>query len=170
MSRNTDPDRATVIVVRDRDGGCVVCGTSWSPTTQHRKARAMGGTHSLAINRPSNLIVLCGSGTTGHHGWVEAHPTFSREAGWALRSTDDPLTVPVLYPDGWFLLDDLGNRIPDPLTSRPAPDPGGHRGCFPRGWRERVDDPHVGGSWPPAASGEEGSPDALRPWGSAHGG
>lgn len=163
MSRNTDPDRPTVAAVRLRDGGCVVCGTHWSPTTQHRIARGMGGTRDAAINRPSNLITLCGSGTTGHHGWVEHHPAFAREAGWALSRTDDPLTVPVLYPDGWFLLDDTGNRIPDDTLREPRAR--GHRGSSSRGWGELEHDQDVGGPWPAGTPWPAGEADPVRPWG-----
>lgn len=168
MPRNTDPTRPTVLLVRTRDKGCVVCGSHWSPTTQHRNSRGMGGTLSDAINRPSNLIVLCGSGTTGCHGWVEDHPMFSREAGWALRSTDNPLEHPVLYLDGWFYLDDLGQRIPDPITAELR---GGRRrrGGGSGGGSVPVNDPDVGGSWPPDKAREAAAQDALRPWGSPRG-
>ena len=165
MSRNTGASPEVVQQIRERDGGCVVCGTHWSPTTQHRNARRMGGTRAVEINSPSNLLVLCGSGTTGHHGWVEHHPHFAREAGWALHSTDDPLTVPVLYPDGWFLLDDHGNRIPDDTLRPVLPRTRGHRGGGPGGWGEALNDPDVGGPWARDKAGETAAPDALRPWG-----
>lgn len=167
MTTSTGPDRATVIVVRDRDRGCVVCGTHWSPTTQHRIPRGMGGSSWLGINRPSNLLTLCGSGTTGCHGWVEAHPIFSREAGWSLDRRDDPTEHPVLYPDGWFYLDDAGTRIPDPLTQRAVTGPRGRRGGSSRGWGEAGGDPDVGQPWAPATPGTGGPAGPLRPWGSA---
>jgi hypothetical protein len=163
--RNTDPARSVVAAIRERDGGCVVCGTHWSPTTQHRVARGMGGTRSLAINLPSNLITLCGSGTTGCHGWVEHHPVFSREAGWSVPRGVDPRTVPVLYPNGWYLLNDDCELIPSDGLPVPT-DPRGHRGGRVGGWGVPVDDPDVGGSWPPPAAGETAAPDAVRPWGS----
>ena len=50
---------------------CARCGkdvTYIQSSIQHRKARGMGGTNDPSINSPANLIVLCGSGTTGCHG------------------------------------------------------------------------------------------------------
>ena len=87
---------------------CARCGkdiTYVQSSIQHRKARSMGGTNDPSINSPANLIVLCGSGTTGCHGHVEVN---RREA----RKYVDPHDVPVQYKDGLFLLDDAGHRIP----------------------------------------------------------
>lgn len=165
MSRHTGAAPEVVRSIRERDGGCVVCGTHWSPTTQHRVARGMGGSRGPEINAPSNLITLCGSGTTGHHGWVEHHPTFAREAGWSVPRHLDPRTVPVLYPNGWYLLNDDCELIP--FT---GPDPRGHAGGGSGGWGEALNDPDVGRSWPPLAARETAAPDAVRPWGSPVGG
>lgn len=44
----------------------------------------MGGTRDTLIGHPANGIPLCGSGTTGCHGWVEAHPTDGVLFGWRL--------------------------------------------------------------------------------------
>lgn len=85
---------------------------------QHRIARGMGGsTDNPAINRPSNGIVLCGSGTTGCHGWVEGHPYEAGRAGWSVVSWADPTTVPVKTLTGWVLLNDRGYSWP---TDTPA--------------------------------------------------
>jgi len=69
----------------------------------------MGGTTRPAINAPSNLLTLCGSGTTGCHGWVEAHPTDARARGLAVASWDVPALTPVQTWRGWVLLDDDGD-------------------------------------------------------------
>lgn len=110
MSRRTGPAAATVVGVRQRDSyRCVRCGKSPADavlSTQHRQARGMGGTRRASVNAPSNLITLCGTGTTGCHGWVEAHPVEARANGWAVASWDNPATTPVLTPRGWVLLDD----------------------------------------------------------------
>lgn len=115
MSRRTGPSREVREAVMKRDKWrCVRCGrdvTSYGANFQHRKPRGMGGTRDASINKPSNGIVLCGSGTTGCHGWVETHRAESHEAGWSIPWWQDPLEVPVLYPDGnKYLLDDEGGR------------------------------------------------------------
>lgn len=73
----------------------------------------MGGTKAKWINEPANLITLCGSGTTGCHGWVEAHPVHAKELGLSVsRNGPPPSEVPVLTLDGWVLLDNDGGQIP----------------------------------------------------------
>jgi hypothetical protein len=95
------PDKATVKIVWERDGGCCVrCGLGLSRadrgdrwSVHHRRLRSAGGDNSL-----SNLIVLCGHGTAGCHGLVHSRPgRYRREGGWILRSTDDPAAYPVLH-------------------------------------------------------------------------
>lgn len=62
--------------------------------------------------RPSNLITLCGSGTTGCHGWVHGHPREARLNGWIVSKyrAAETVSIPVLYgqPDraGWHTLTD----------------------------------------------------------------
>ena len=107
---------ATRILVADRDRWrCVRCGrdlSDGSGNLQHRRARGMGGTRKVDVNGPENLILLCGSGTTGCHGHVESHREEARRAGWAVSQADDPGRVPVTYPGGRFLLTADGGRIP----------------------------------------------------------
>jgi hypothetical protein len=167
---STDPSRLTVVGVRRRDGyACIICGSTRQLTTQHRVARGMGGSLPEWINGPANLITLCGSGTTGCHGWVEAHPMFSREAGWSVRrGLVLPADVPVLYPEGWVLLTD------DRFDVRPITvDDACARGLSlsrPRGRGVPVDDPDVGGSWPPDTARPTAAANPVRPWGSPVGG
>lgn len=104
--------RQTII---DRDHmRCVRCGHpidsgSRGYSLQHRDNRGMGGTRDPRINLPSNGIVLCGSGTTDCHGWVEEHETEAARCGWVVLSWADPTTVPVLMFTGrWMLLSDQG--------------------------------------------------------------
>lgn len=121
--RRTGPDAATVHAVRERDGHqCAGCGTASSLTTQHRRARGMGGTSRREVNLPSSLLTLCGSGTQGCHGWAEAHPERARELGWSVPSWADPESLPVKYWDGrWYLLVDDTRVRTDPLaTEAPA--------------------------------------------------
>lgn len=65
------------VITRDQHS-CVRCGrpvthltrgVAWS--IHHRRPRGSGGTSLAWVNQPANLIVLCGSGVTGCHGWVE---------------------------------------------------------------------------------------------------
>ena len=48
-------------------GPCRVCQTPFKPTLHHLLARSLGGDDVA-----DNLVPLCGSGTTGCHGLVEA--------------------------------------------------------------------------------------------------
>lgn len=106
------PSRLTRQLVDLRDeSSCVRCGR-WLPGTpasrHHRKRRSQSSRSE--VHSPANLILLCGTGTTGCHGWVHAHPGEAREYGWLLRSTDDPETTPMLHRlYGWVTLDDTGN-------------------------------------------------------------
>lgn len=67
-------------------GACIGVPLSWS----HRVPRGQGGTWS-----GSNGLDLCGSGTTGCHGWVESHPAAATALGWRVQSWRNPLMVPV---------------------------------------------------------------------------
>lgn len=157
--KHTGPALAVVQQVRARDGhACVICLSPDPLTTQHRVSRGMGGSLPDWVNLPANLITLCGSGTTGCHGWVEAHPTFAQEAGWSVRRTVlFPADVPVLYPEGWMLLNDYGTRSPVDAAVWGLPasveGPRGHRGSGGSGWGEVRVDPQVGPSWPARTPG-----------------
>lgn len=115
-ARRTGPSRSVVELVFDRDGGrCVRCGrfvrfemrgVDWS--CQHRDARGMGGTRRPEANAPSNLIVLCGSATTGCHFWAESNRSAAYAGGWLLHDNQVPSAVPVESWWGWVYLDDAG--------------------------------------------------------------
>lgn len=93
----------------ERDGGrCFRCGTvvlSVSRSCHHRKLRSGGGPDSL-----ENRITLCGSGTTGCHGYVHHHPREARESGFIVSRYAEPGEAPVLHHQlGWvFLVPDGG--------------------------------------------------------------
>jgi hypothetical protein len=85
-------------------------GGRWS--VQHRRPAGMGGTNSPTFNAPWNVLLVCGSGTTGCHGWIETHRTLSQEAGWLVSQYADPATAivmalgrPVLLTPDWAYLD-----------------------------------------------------------------
>lgn len=89
------PTKAVIALVIDRDfGRCAVCynhidtsqnrGVSWS--IHHRCPRAAGGTSRVWVNEAANLLLVCGSGTTGCHGWVESHRDIARQQGLLISS------------------------------------------------------------------------------------
>ena len=73
---------------------------------QHRKNRSANGGWS-----PANGIDICGSGTTGCHGYIHANPAEATRWGWTVKSWDDPAITPVLlwtlhYQRAMVVLDD----------------------------------------------------------------
>jgi hypothetical protein len=70
---------------------------------------------------PSNGLHLCGSGTTGCHGWVTDHPNAANDRGWLLRSRQQPRLEPaVITPQGrWCYLTETGLYVP--VTNRKIP-------------------------------------------------
>lgn len=107
---------------------CVGCGNSQPLTCQHRIARGMGGTSLSTIGHPTNGVCLDGSGTTGCHGWAEAHPTHAGALGWRVGRHEDPQAVPWWTRYGWRLW------LPD-LTVAMLTDDDPR---LPEGWREAV--------------------------------
>lgn len=100
--------------VYERDGHCCArCGRtgddSGRASLHHRRARGAGGDKLGVSARMSNLVVLCGSGTTGCHGLIEGNRAESEEDGWIVRrGVTDPANVPVLWRGEWSLLLDDG--------------------------------------------------------------
>lgn len=103
----TGPTAAQRRTVAERAGyRCEVCArvlgwgegafATWTTphSFHHRRPRAMGGTCRPDSNEPQNLLLLCGTGTTGCHGRVEANRTLALALGWLLRQDQDPATVP----------------------------------------------------------------------------
>jgi len=86
---------------------CVRCGisvcdpetfTPWHQfSLQHRRARGAGGSKNPLTNSPVNLIVLCGTGTTECHGWVESHRIKAQHLGFAVAQWQDPELIPVQH-------------------------------------------------------------------------
>lgn len=94
--------------VYDRDQGrCVVCGR-WidAGSVHHRQGRSGPDPHRL-----SNLILCCGTGTTGCHGRIHANPAWAYAQGLMVRrhSTDTTTDVPVHTWAGILLLTDQGD-------------------------------------------------------------
>lgn len=81
-------------------GICQSHGTN----AHHRKNASQGGTDEL-----SNLLLCCGSGTTGCHGWITEHPGESKRRGWSVWRSNEPSLTPVVYRGAWARLDDTGH-------------------------------------------------------------
>lgn len=79
----------------------------------HRRKASQGGAWA-----PANILAACGSGTTGCHGWVEAHPHDANANGWWLFTGELPELTPAYLSwrgvRDWYQLGDDGS-----LTWRP---------------------------------------------------
>lgn len=102
--------KQTIALVHQRDEeSCVRCGT-WGGNVHHRMMRSQAPKD--AVHRVENLALLCGSGTTGCHGWVHANPAESYDNGWLVPSWSSPLEEPMTYADGArYYLTWRGTRI-----------------------------------------------------------
>jgi len=118
--RYTGPSPTVKALVIERSGGrCERCGRYLGGpalfvtySLHHRLPRGMGGSSSLLINSPANIALLCGSGTSGCHGEVEAQRTKSYASGWLVRRGDDPAQTPILlYDQRWYVLTASGKRV-----------------------------------------------------------
>jgi len=83
--------KARQMLAARSNGVCEVCRRARATNAQHRKNRSQGGTWDL-----SNLIHVCGSGTTGCHGAIHANPLKSYANGWSVRSCFAPADMPAL--------------------------------------------------------------------------
>ena len=61
------------------DGLCEICSLR-ANNAHHRRNQSQGGRDDL-----SNLMLLCGSGTTGCHGYVTEHPNIATWHGWTVQ-------------------------------------------------------------------------------------
>lgn len=91
-----------------RDGfSCVLC-SSRAVNIHHRKPAGRGqGDHT-----PPNLLSLCGSGTTGCHGWIEQNRAYALDLGWLLPQDTGDTSTPVWRPSwrSWQVLYDNGHQ------------------------------------------------------------
>lgn len=107
MKTAWDPELAALLDNRAQ-GCCERCGIrlgSWF-SRHHRNPRGMGGTQRTMT--AADGLVLCGSGTTGCHGWVERHRDEARTYGWLLQGGGPPTDVAVVYRGYWARLTDSG--------------------------------------------------------------
>lgn len=130
MSATGFTPRAEQLILQRDGGNCVRCGRhvvymergiAWS--IHHRRPRGSGGTSVAWVSAAANGIVLCGSGTTGCHGWVEARRTESIEDGFLISANGQAKAdeVPIKHTRlGLVLLDDEGGY--EPVADEPHPD------------------------------------------------
>ena len=110
MTKAKNPTRDTCDAVDRRDHySCVRCGRPAEGGSRHHRQLRRHGDHSAA-----NLVLLCGSGTTGCHGWVHAHPADSYASGMLVHSWHEPESVPMLsaglHGGAWVQHDRGGSR------------------------------------------------------------
>lgn len=80
---------ACAIVDRRANGRCERCGRATAVANHHhRMLRSQGG-----YDLPSNLVRLCGSGTTGCHGWIHGNPAAATATGYIVRRGGTPSRV-----------------------------------------------------------------------------
>jgi len=97
-----------------------VCELCYGPidvlSVHHRRPRKMGGTKWEGINDNENLLVLCGTGTTGCHGYVESHRQEGYANGWLVRMGFWPALTPFRDRKGqwWLLYEDSKIAITPP--------------------------------------------------------
>lgn len=97
---DTGPSVKLRALVEGRDKVCVRCGVAVprdEDSLHHRIPRGRGGENAAV-----NLILLCGSGVSGCHGWVEKHRTAAYRLGYLVPTGIDPADVPVTVAGrGW---------------------------------------------------------------------
>lgn len=92
---------------------CMRCGrnlhdpTVWPGRSGHHRQLRRRADPTMR-DLPCNIVELCGSGTTGCHGWTHAHPAEAERVGYIIPSWRDPLNAPIRDWNGdwWWLLDD----------------------------------------------------------------
>lgn len=79
-----------------------------SPGSRHHRQGRRLGDHGAA-----NLVLLCGSGTTGCHGWAHANPRAARELGLIVSAYADAVATPIYLEHlrQWAHLETNGDRI-----------------------------------------------------------
>ena len=87
------------------EGKCERCGGYIASDSHahihHRKPRGMGGTKQHGSRTTANGLFLHPS----CHYYIENHRKESKEMGFILGQTEEPILVPVFTFNGWVLLD-----------------------------------------------------------------
>lgn len=87
-SRADENDAYEHATLRDRNS-CVRCRHFGDVNRDHRKGRGVGG-----LTVVENLQLLCGTGTTGCHGWKGANPKAALDSGLTVPGWADPAEYP----------------------------------------------------------------------------
>lgn len=119
MSEFADSKRAAL----ERQGWhCLRCGTNihdpscWPGRSGHHRQLRRAADPDVR-HSPANIVELCGSGTTGCHGWVHQHVAEAERLGLIVPLGIDPLSTPVRDWQGrWLWLNQDGTATP--LTMR----------------------------------------------------
>jgi hypothetical protein len=73
----------------------------WKVSFHHRRPRGMGGTKRADVHSLAWLVVTCGDGTTGCHGYVEHHGKWADARGLkAPKAMNDPAEWPLVLHSG----------------------------------------------------------------------
>lgn len=115
MSEFDDSKRAAL----ERQGWhCLRCGTNihdpscWPGRSGHHRQLRRAADPDVR-HSPANIVELCGSGTTGCHGWVHQHVTEAERLGLIVPFGLDPRDVPVFDWEGrWLRLNKDGTATP----------------------------------------------------------
>lgn len=85
----------------------------------HRRPRMMGGSKNEELHKAANLIALCGSGTTGCHGWVESNREQARTLGFLIQRVESAEEVPFKDLNGdWWTIDNNGQKTQFDFTRK----------------------------------------------------
>lgn len=112
------PKTRAVVLQRD-EFTCVRCGKAidypfGDYSIHHRRARGMGGSKRPETDLPANLVLLCGSGTTGCHHAVESDRLRATADGFLVSQWADPELIPVRTYRGKVLLSNDGMLVLTP--------------------------------------------------------
>ena len=71
----------------------------------------MGGSKNEMLHESANLIVLCGTGTSGCHGWVESNRAKARELGYLIQKLEAAEEIPFQDETGlWWKIHNSGHK------------------------------------------------------------
>jgi len=89
--------RARELVYERSNRICEICSAARAHSAHHRLRVSQGGLWAA-----TNLIHLCGHGTSGCHGMVHSGPRLGQLSGWLVKRGGYPATIPVYLtgPDG----------------------------------------------------------------------
>ncbi|QDM55958.1 HNH endonuclease [Gordonia phage Trax] len=107
MARNSTNEKECRRIVYERsEGVCEICCMAPAQSVHHRRKRSHGGPWTAA-----NCIHICGDGTRGCHGWIEANPKKAHDRGYWVWSWEDERAMPILLWGDWVLLQEDGSKI-----------------------------------------------------------